>query len=50
MIRFCSVLVTAILLSGCGNFLGNMGERMSSDPDAGERKKAEAARQRPDSK
>ena len=36
MKRYCSLFVVAILLSGCGNFLGAMGERIggiSAEPD-----------------
>jgi hypothetical protein len=36
MRRYCSLFVAAILLSGCGNFLGTMGERIggiSAEPD-----------------
>ncbi len=47
MTRYCSLFVTAILLSGCGNFLGDMGERMNSNAEANERKLVEGAKQRP---
>ena len=50
MIQYCSILLTAILLSGCGNFLGNVGEGMNSNAEPSERKQAESARQRPDMK
>lgn len=50
MIRYCSIFLAAILLSGCGNFLGNMGERMNSNDGANERKQVQSAKQRPDLK
>lgn len=50
MTRFCSIFLTVIVLSGCGNLLGNMGERMSSNSEANERKQVESAKQRPDLK
>ena len=48
MIRYIGMLMTLIALSGCGNFLGDMGERMNSNADSSERKQAESGKQRPD--
>jgi len=30
---YISVVVTAVLLSGCGNFLGRIGEQMTDQPE-----------------
>lgn len=50
MIRYCSILMTAIMLSGCGNFLGNVGEGMISNAEPNDQKQAATAKQRPDMK
>ena len=50
MILYCILFMTAILLSGCGNFLGNVGEGMNSNAEPNARKQAESAKQRPDMK
>jgi hypothetical protein len=42
--------MTVIALSGCGNFLGDMGESMNNNSEGNERKQAESAKQRPDLK
>jgi len=48
--RYCSLIMTVIMLSSCGNFVGSLGERMNSNPEAAEHKQAESAKQRPDLK
>jgi predicted small secreted protein len=40
----CAVVLVAMLLSGCGNFLGRTGEQMSDQPQK-EKEQARAARQ-----
>jgi hypothetical protein len=51
MRRYCSLFVAAILLSGCGNFIGTMGERIggiSAEPT--DQKQGKSSKKGADSK